>query len=378
MAETGAVDEADNSFVGCDRTRFDVICGFATVITPSLTTKDPNGLEPSCAACVVDMVTKYERSRKKEHCKAYMQSAYISARSHNKFTKDKSADNQPVSGVVNGGADDTTDTGAAVVAAANEALINALEAADAVYMGSILMDGRGWVGGMNARVVDGKIDDGGGGGIFMGEGSGNANTGCGESDTGKKKINMKVSETNALSKPVPLFKNSLKSESRLPGADAESEFNVTMKLPFQWNASLCYSKEKCKIVKIKTCLVLEAPNHLFPQSRAPSCSLNESVNSTSDIENQFRMVSKQRSLVRPLDMVCNSMPSFTVDHKLDPKLTIMLSLQDQSAINLHLVHTSYFLFVMVITLLAYASVKGRSHAAHKVKGVHYTEVSHAI
>ncbi|XP_052801123.1 transmembrane protein 248-like [Mya arenaria] len=164
----------------------------------------------------------------------------------------------------------------------------------------------------------------------------------------------------------------------LQGADAESEFNVTMKLPFQWNASLCYSKEKCKIVKIKTCLVLEAPNHLFPQSRAPSCSLNESVNSTSDIENQFRMVSKQRSLVRPLDMVCNSMPSFTVDHKLDPKLTIMLSLQDQSAINLHLVHTSYFLFVMVITLLAYASVKGRSHAAHKVKGVHYTEVSHAI
>lgn len=32
---------------------------------------------------------------------------------------------------------------------------------------------------------------------------------------------------------------------------------------------------------------------------------------------------------------------------------------DRSLINLHLMHTSYFLFVMVITMFCYAVIKGR-------------------
>uniref|UniRef100_A0A673X7B7 Transmembrane protein 248 n=1 Tax=Salmo trutta TaxID=8032 RepID=A0A673X7B7_SALTR len=41
-------------------------------------------------------------------------------------------------------------------------------------------------------------------------------------------------------------------------------------------------------------------------------------------------------------------------------LRICLSLQDDhSLINLHLMHTSYFLFVMVITMFCYAVIKGR-------------------
>jgi len=50
------------------------------------------------------------------------------------------------------------------------------------------------------------------------------------------------------------------------GEKAETDFNVTMKLPFAWNASLCAS-QKCKIVKIQTCVQLEAPEGLFPKSR---------------------------------------------------------------------------------------------------------------
>lgn len=41
--------------------------------------------------------------------------------------------------------------------------------------------------------------------------------------------------------------------------------------------------------------------------------------------------------------------------------------QDRSLINLHLMHTSYFLFVMVITLFCYGLIKG--HPA-KVKAFH--------
>lgn len=35
------------------------------------------------------------------------------------------------------------------------------------------------------------------------------------------------------------------------------------------------------------------------------------------------------------------------------------SQDDRSLINLHLMHTSYFLFVMVITMFCYAVIKGR-------------------
>ena len=47
---------------------------------------------------------------------------------------------------------------------------------------------------------------------------------------------------------------------------------------------------------------------------------------------------------------------------------------DRSAINLHLMHTSYFLFVMVITLMCYALVRGRPTVHVKVKQPHYVEV----
>ena len=44
---------------------------------------------------------------------------------------------------------------------------------------------------------------------------------------------------------------------------------------------------------------------------------------------------------------------------------------DRSVVNLHLLHTSYFLFVMVVTLLCYAIIRGHNgytttHAPDKV------------
>ncbi|KAG9341434.1 hypothetical protein JZ751_019243 [Albula glossodonta] len=48
-----------------------------------------------------------------------------------------------------------------------------------------------------------------------------------------------------------------------------------------------------------------------------------------------------------------------VYHALNPKLTVIVPDDDRSLINLHLMHTSYFLFVMVITMFCYAVIKGR-------------------
>ena len=47
---------------------------------------------------------------------------------------------------------------------------------------------------------------------------------------------------------------------------------------------------------------------------------------------------------------------------------------DRSAINLHLMHTSYFLFVMVVMMMCYALVRGKPGSSSKP--VQYTEVCH--
>ncbi|XP_045172618.2 transmembrane protein 248-like [Mercenaria mercenaria] len=161
----------------------------------------------------------------------------------------------------------------------------------------------------------------------------------------------------------------------MEGENANTEFNVTFTLPYPWNASLCHSHTQCKVIHIQTCVKLQAPQKLFPHSRKPSVGQCETANGTGGVENHFKMVSKRKSAVRPIDIVCNSMPSFTMKHESDPSLAIMLTLQDKSAINLHLMHTTYFLFVMVITMMCYGLVKGRPATVKVKNNVQYTEVS---
>ncbi|KAK2161892.1 hypothetical protein LSH36_108g06046 [Paralvinella palmiformis] len=56
---------------------------------------------------------------------------------------------------------------------------------------------------------------------------------------------------------------------------------------------------------------------------------------------------------------CRQRPVIHIQPTIDPALTVYLSLMDRSVINLHLMHTSYFLFVMVVTILCYALIRGR-------------------
>ena len=61
----------------------------------------------------------------------------------------------------------------------------------------------------------------------------------------------------------------------------------------------------------------------FLFSKLSRCEID---NSTSGVENHFKMVSKKKSQVVPKDIVCDSNPSLTLDHRHDPDLTIMLTL----------------------------------------------------
>ena len=47
--------------------------------------------------------------------------------------------------------------------------------------------------------------------------------------------------------------------------------------------------------------------------------------------------------------------------KLDPALTVFLGVGDRSVINLHLLHTSFFLFLMVVMVLCVTACRANSH-----------------
>lgn len=146
------------------------------------------------------------------------------------------------------------------------------------------------------------------------------------------------------------------SELGLKGMAANERISVSAQLPFNWNSSQCgpSSSSSCALVHIYTCVAFQAPEHVFPSSRSPA--VCEVVNSTG-VEYHANMRGHNHK-VFPAPP-CRSKPVIHIRYKLDPTLTVMLTLSDQSLINLHLLHTSYFLFVMTITVLLYAMLRGR-------------------
>lgn len=142
----------------------------------------------------------------------------------------------------------------------------------------------------------------------------------------------------------------------LSSSAAEIPINVTAELPYAWNSSLCDSI-KCQAVQFHACVYFTAASNVFPTGGHPDTC--HPVAQESGVEYHVRMRTRDHK-DHPLPYYyCRSMPIMTVDHKYNPRLTVMLSLEDRSIINLHLLHTSYFLFVMVVMLFCYALLRGR-------------------
>ncbi|KAK6190961.1 hypothetical protein SNE40_002717 [Patella caerulea] len=149
----------------------------------------------------------------------------------------------------------------------------------------------------------------------------------------------------------------------LQGNVANLDVNVTFTLPFEWNTTRCIDEE-CDPVKILTCISFQAPVSFFPRtSRPKQCPAVVE----GGVEYHVKMIGFSG---RKNKVWCRSRPVIQMKYKLDPTLTVMLSLHDRSVINLHLMHTSYFLFVMVVTMFCYAIIRGRPS---KGKIVHYIE-----
>ncbi|XP_060075610.1 transmembrane protein 248-like [Ylistrum balloti] len=158
----------------------------------------------------------------------------------------------------------------------------------------------------------------------------------------------------------------------LSGAAADLEMNVTMSFPFDWNNTDC-SDSTCQTVHILTCINLQAPVAFFPSTRQAGACYSLANESSSEVHTRMQSYQgNQFTLLPTVASQCLQTPVIKVKHKVDPRFNVMLTLEDRSVINLHLMHTSYFLFVMFITLFCYAIIKGRSI---KIKTHSYSEVN---
>lgn len=142
----------------------------------------------------------------------------------------------------------------------------------------------------------------------------------------------------------------------LSGDAGNMDMVVTFELPYDWNTTTCNQNGACNRVKIYTCMTFSAPPNFFPITRKPSACYG--VNETG-VEYHVKMIGRKDSINSEIRSWCRNRPLINVRYNLDPTLTVMLSLRDRSVINLHLMHTSYFLFVMFVTLFCYAIIKGR-------------------
>lgn len=127
--------------------------------------------------------------------------------------------------------------------------------------------------------------------------------------------------------------------------------NVTLVLPALGNLTTnCQNGPSCYL--LTACATLIAPASFFPRTKRPDvdekCERDPEVWSNSlhlEVTSDWRQ--------------CRNASFLHLMHQYDPTLTVMLTMQDRSVINLHLMHTSYFLFVMMVTLFCYAIIKGR-------------------
>jgi len=127
---------------------------------------------------------------------------------------------------------------------------------------------------------------------------------------------------------------------------------------------------RCPDVVMPTCAHVSGPASLFPVTAlAPSKCVAASPSSTrgadgSPVETHARITAHHELASSGWGAApyCPRGPIAHTKFKLDPALTVFLGVDDRSVINLHLLHTSFFLVVMVFSVLCVAACKNHSHA----------------
>ncbi|XP_048838605.1 transmembrane protein 248 isoform X1 [Brienomyrus brachyistius] len=158
-----------------------------------------------------------------------------------------------------------------------------------------------------------------------------------------------------------LYATILGQQVGLAGREAHEEINITFTLPASWNSDDCVLHGRCEQGVFSTCMTITAASNVFPVTvQPPHCVPETYTNATS----WYKIFTTARDSDTKYTQDYNPFWCYKgaigkVYHALNPKLTVIVPDDDRSLINLHLMHTSYFLFVMVITMFCYAVIKGR-------------------
>ncbi|KAI8783198.1 transmembrane protein 248 [Biomphalaria glabrata] len=167
-----------------------------------------------------------------------------------------------------------------------------------------------------------------------------------------------------------------RSMLKIKGAEKEDKLIITMNFLSNLSQSLCkeWNGQECTLYELSSCVTFSGPASILPQTQKPH-NADMCMNwfdMTSD--SLQKNMSAATLMMSSSNLWCQQGVRLSMDYSFDESLTVMLSEQDRSMINLHLMRTSYFLFVMVITLFCYAMVRGRPT---KIKTVHvvYDKVS---
>lgn len=122
-------------------------------------------------------------------------------------------------------------------------------------------------------------------------------------------------------------------------------FNISMNFDFVQNSS-----SGNEMASYDVCLTVNLPYTYLHEIKSPKmCKSKDS--SQENVPIYF-------SKVRGTKESC-----FVLGYSPDANLNEMLSFHDRSLVNVHLMHTSYFMFVMVITLVCYSIIKGKHRYA---------------
>ncbi|CAH2219758.1 transmembrane 248 [Pelobates cultripes] len=147
----------------------------------------------------------------------------------------------------------------------------------------------------------------------------------------------------------------------LSGRDSHEEMNITFTLPAAWNSDDCILHGRCEQVGFTTCMTVTAASSVFPVTLQPPHCIPETYSNATLWYKIFTTARDSRTKYAQdyNPFWCYKGAIGKVYHTLNPKLTVIVPEDDRSLINLHLMDTSYFLFVMVITMFCYAVIRGR-------------------
>jgi len=156
----------------------------------------------------------------------------------------------------------------------------------------------------------------------------------------------------------------------------DEQLSVFMSFPQNLTDGVCEETDpdsgNCRQYRLPVCIVFQGPRRLLPQTQRPNMQAC-AARPEPLLDTSRKVLAGSLTEVTQSDW-CRGGSHLLPQYTLDDSLTVFLSMHDKSAINMHLMRTSYFLFVMVVTLFAYALIKGRPT---KVKAVHvaYEKVS---